>query len=475
MKDNLLKKFISFSIGGYIALIIGFFTTPIVTRILSPEQYGISSMVTLAINMTLLICGLGLDQGFVRHFYEENENSRGKLLYNSLKYPIILVTLASLLIFIFRNRISIFLFGEININMIIVFIIGIYMTLLNKFSILVIRMNQKAKLFSLLQILTQTLNFIFIILFFKIYGNNYKTLVLGTIVSLTIITLISILLENKFWKFKGKNPKITTKQLLDFSLPLTITMALSWVFSSADKLAIKYFSTLTDLGLYAAAFKIVALLNIIQSGFTTFWTPVAYEKYEKNKEEKLFFENIHEYISFLMFLVAVILLMGKDILILILGPKYKEASDIMPMLILMPVMYTISETTVMGINFLKKTKYHLYISIMVASLNIVGNILLVPKYGAKGAAISTGIAYILFFTLRTYFSLKYIKYKFNLKRLYTIILLITSFSLYLSFYSNKKILWIGGFTLIMIIFILYKNMIKKLYDQFIKRKGEVSQ
>lgn len=471
MKNNLLKKFLSFSIGGYIGLAIGFFTMPIITRMLSPEQYGISSMVNVAINMILLVCGLGLDQGFVRHFYEEDESNRGRLLYNSIKIPLILIFLISIPIIIFKNKISIYLFNEESNFMIFIFITIIIMTLINKFSILVIRMAQKAKIFSILQILTQLLNFIFIVILFKKYGNNYKTLILGGALSLFFVTLTAVLLELDIWKFKGENEKISTKQLINFSAPLTITMALSWVFSSADKIIIKQFSSLIELGLYAAAFKVVALLNIIQAGFTTFWTPVAYERYENKGEDKVFFEQIYEYVSFGMFLVAVILLLGKDILILILGPKYSLATDIMPMLTLMPIMYTISETTVIAINFKKKTKYHLYISIVVAIFNIVGNISLVPRLGAKGAAISTGVAYVLFFILRTSFSLKFIDYNFKLRRFYLITFLILLYALYLTFYNNLFIKIKFGIILLGIIVFLYRKMLYDVYSKFIK-KGE---
>mgnify|MGYP005978304945 CR=1 FL=1 len=469
MKNNLLKKFLSFSIGGYIALGIGFFTTPIVTRMISPEQYGISSIFTVAINICILICGLGLDQGFVRYFYEETENKRNSLLYSCIKMPMLLILLMSFFIICFRKKISLFLFQEYSFEMIIVFILMIFFSLINRFSILIVRMNQKGKLFSLFQILTQISNFVFIILLFKNYGNNYKTLIISGILSLFLVTTISIVTERKNWIYSKEDSKFSSKELIKYSLPLSITMALNWVFSSGDKIVIKYFSTLTELGLYAAAFKIVALLSIIQTGFTTFWTPVAYERYEKNKDEKIFFEKIYEYISFFMFLIAVILLMGKDLLIMILGPKYILASDIMPMLTLMPIMYTISETTVLGINFHKKTKYHLYISITVAVLNIVGNILLVPKFGAKGAAISTGLSYVVFFSLRTYFSLKFIKFNFNLKRFYLISLMLVIFAIYLSFNNSIIIIIKVGISIIGLIIFLYRNMIKSIYVEFIKK------
>lgn len=462
MKNNLLKKFLSFSAGGYIALVIGFFSTPIITRMLSPEQYGISSMYLLVVNILMLFAVLGLDQGFVRYFYEESQENKGLLLKNCLKIPIAMLIIISGFIIMFRVKISRFIFLENNYQMIILLIIMLLFTLLNRYSFLTVRMNQKAKLFSIFQILTQLFNFIFIILLFKVYGDNYKTIVIGTTITTILLTIFSIFSERKIWSFKGKNIKTTETELLKYSLPFTITMALTWIFQSSDKVAIKIFSNVEELGLYAAAFKIVALLNIVQTGFTTFWVPVAYERYTKNSKDLEFFEKIHGYISLVMFGMALVVLMSKDLIILLLGEKFRVASSIMPCLVLMPIMYTISETTVLGINFKKKTKYHMKISVVVAILNILGNLLLVPYLGAKGAAISTGLVYIVFFSLRTYFSLKEIKFKFNLKRFYFSTTIVTSYAIYLTFNELGKSGVLLGFLFIVGVLLIYFDVIKEI-------------
>ncbi|MGL5056944.1 MAG: lipopolysaccharide biosynthesis protein, partial [Fusobacteriaceae bacterium] len=164
MNNSLLKKFLSFSVGGYIALIIGFFTTPIVTRMLSPEQYGVSSMYLLVVNILMLLAMLGLDQGFVRYFYEEEEVNKGLLLKKCLKIPTIMLVVASCLILVFQKKISEFIFLEYDFKMILLLIVMLIFTLLNRYSFLTVRMNQKAKLFSIFQILNQLLNFGFIVL-----------------------------------------------------------------------------------------------------------------------------------------------------------------------------------------------------------------------------------------------------------------------------------------------------------------------
>lgn len=460
MKNNLLKKFLSFSIGGYINILIGLFTVPITTRMLTPEQYGISSLVTTITSLLFVFCCLGLEQGFVRFFYDEEEKNRGRLLYNCLYYPFFLTVFVSGLLILLKKQVSIFIIGKYDINIIWILILNIIFISLNNFSLLIIRMQQKGKLYSTFNVLIKILEFIFILILYKIYGDNYKTLVLSVLFSTIIATILSIYIERSFWKFKGQ-AKTTINDLVKFSIPLVLTMALNWVFGSCDKIVIKIFSNLKEVGLYAGAFKIIALISVIQTGFTTFWTPVVYEHYSKNPNDLNFFKKANDYLSLMFFVLGIGVLLSRDIIVLLLGKNYYSSIFIMPMLVFIPIMYLISETTVIGISLKKQTKYFLYISIIVSITNLIGNFILVPNLGAKGAAISTGVSYILFFYLRTYFSVKLIDFGFNLKRIYFSIVLMLIYALLLSFYNNIYFTVIIGIILEVIVLVIYYPILKK--------------
>lgn len=472
MKNNLLKKFLSFSIGGYVNAVIGFFMLPFITRILTPEEYGIASLIAVLVDMLVIICSMGLDQGLVRFFYEEDEDNRGRLLYNSIFYPIIFFFILSIILFIFKDKITFFVLNKNDNFLWKVILVSILFRLLHLFSILIIRMQQKGKVFSFLNILLKVSEFIFILILYKIYRNSYKILILASLFSFILTGLLSIFFERKIWTFSGKE-KITRKELLKYSFPLVLTMGLTWLFASADKLTIKYFSDLNQVGLYSSSFKIVSIISVIQSGFTTFWTPVVYEHYSKNSEDTLFYKKANDYLSFVFFSMGLGILILRDLIVFLLGDKYYLSKFIMPMLIFIPVMYLISETTVMGISFKKKSKYFLYISIVVSITNILGNITLVPFLGAKGAAISTGISYILFFTLRTYFSNKLINFNFNLKRIYFIIILFLGYALFLSFYDNIFFNVGIGILFQMIIIVVYFPILKELYYKYFKKKIKI--
>ncbi|WP_144380721.1 hypothetical protein [Thermotoga profunda] len=60
---------------------------------------------------------------------------------------------------------------------------------------------------------------------------------------------------------------------------------------------------------------------------------------------------------------------------MIVSRKYRLALGIAPFLVFGPVMLGISETTVIGINFTKKTYWHFVISLFTSITNVVGNLL----------------------------------------------------------------------------------------------------
>lgn len=470
LKNNFIRKFLSFSIGGYISTFIGVLTVPLITRIISPEQYGIFSIFNTFSEILSIICCLGMEQSFIRFFYAEELENRGKLLYNSLCLPFVTSLFVFTLIFLFKDKISTFVFNESNDLISFLLIINTLFGLLKLFSFSVIRMQQRGRAYSFLNILTKVLEFTFIIILFKIYKNDYKVLILASLFSLIIVVVFSIILEKNIWFFKNKNiSKISKKDLLAFGIPLIFTTVLLLIFTSTDKIMIKLFSNLEEVGFYAGAFKIISLLVVIQTGFTSFWTPVVYEHYENNPKDTIFFKKVNDYLSFIFFLIGIVVLMSRNIIIILLGNKYYESMYIMPMLIFAPIMYTISETTVMGINFKKKSIYFIYISIIISIINIAGNMLLVPVIGARGAAISTGFSYIIYFILRTYFSQKLINFNFDLKRLYFIIILMLIYSLFLTFYNNL-FLTIGiGILLLILLLIVYIKVIKEGYKNLIRK------
>lgn len=464
MKNGLIKKFLDFALGNLVVLILGFISSPIITRIIIPEEFGKFSMFNTITSLFLIIVTLGLDQAYVRFYYEENENARKKLLWDSIKIPLLLNIALSIMTIILYKPISKFVIGEYSFLVSITIIICNTFNIIGRYALLVVRMKQKGKIYSFLQVIGKVIYIALALLIYKMFNRDSRTLIIALTCSNVLVAIAAMIGEREQWFSSKKNitTKVSTKDMVLFGSPLIFSMAITWIFQSIDRIFINAFCGYNEVGVYSAAFSIIALLNAVQAAFTTFWVPVANERYKENPNNTNFYTKVNGIVSLIMISISILLITFKDILILLLGAKYRGAMFIFPFLVFMPLMYTVSETTVLGINFKMKTKYHIYIALTSAIVNILGNLLLVPLMESKGAAISTGISYIVFFAMRTYFSKKLYNVDYNLKRFFLVTILLVIIATYSSF-NGLNIISIGlGIISNLIVLFLYSSSLSEI-------------
>lgn len=441
MEDNLKRianRFVSFSFGPLISAIISFIIVPITTYLVTPQEFGKAAMYIVAYTLCSLIIFLGLDQSFLREYH--SSNSKYKLFSSAVFLPLFFAVILSTLFLAFYKQLSFFLFNEINLKVVTYLSLSLILAIINRFSLLIYRIQEKAKLYSTYIILNKLLEGILIVII--IYFQQEKTfigIIQSTFISLLIVTTIQFINTYKYWIKILDIDKILLKKLISFGLPLVPATILVWIFSTVDRLALKSWSTYTELGIYTSAFKIVAILSIFQQAFATFWIPTAYRWFEKGVPNERF-EKVGNLLILYMGFIFILVIAFKDLIIVILGDSYTTAAICVPFLLFSPLMYTLSECTSLGISFKRKTKYNILISASVAIINVFGNILLVPKFGALGASMSTGLSYISFFWLRTIISRRiWYKFKIKLYAINTVLFIIVSIT---TLFSNNLLIYI---------------------------------
>lgn len=456
-KNTLIKQLCDFGIGPIIGMFISLITVPITTRLIAPLEYGKSALFTLFQSIFLIIGLFGFDQGYVRYYNQEKNNKTG-LFQNAIFFPIIFSFFLIVLSLLFIRPISNFLFGSV--EFFLMFALCVYMPILvlNRFFFLQLRLDLRGKLYSSLNVVTQVLNFAFLVLLLLFYQKSFRSIIFANIISTSISTFICFLFcDKEFLRKKFIYSKSLQIDLFKFGFPIIPATILSWVMNSFDKVALRTWCNFEELGLYTAAFKIVAIFNIVQTIFSTTWVPVAYKWYEAKVSKKKF-ENVSTLIMSTMTILFSIVVLLRNILLVFLGEEYRGTEKIFVFLLFAPVLQTVSEVSCTGINFSNKTIYNVYVGLFSTLLNLFGNYILVPKYGALGAAVSTCACYILFFVLRTYFSNK-LFYKFKIEKYVVNIILLLLLCLNICVYNNLL------FEIIIFLLILLFNafLLVKLY------------
>lgn len=455
MKEFLLK-FGSFSIGPVVGALFSFVTVPVTTYFINPEEYGKVSMFVLAQTVITVFLYLGMDQAYLRKYTEiQNKNV---LLFNSLLLPCGVLFILEVILFFFRKELSILLFGTAADT----YCVGMLMLilpfkLLEQFLLCKLRMEEKGTLYSLFTILLKAFILVFSVAFLLLLDKNYETVVLATTVSEIVVVLVLLFanLSNIRLKKAFFNKELL-KELLMFGLPLVPAALIGWMLNSMDKIMLRTICGYAEVGLYSAAFKMVSVLSIVQQAFTLFWVPMAY-RWKANGVSETDFSKVGKAVAGVMSFFLAGILLFKDVIVMILSSDYISSKFIMPFLLLYPVMYTVSEVTVLGIYFSKKSIYTIIVAAISSGVNIVLNLLLIPQIGAVGAAVATGIAYIIFFWVRTLISRR-LWYSFPLKDyiLYTVLLIVLC--AVNTFWDGVGVYLITGLSIIVIGFINRKEI-----------------
>lgn len=484
VSNNFLKHFMVIGSGTLINMILGLLTTPIITRIVNPVEYGKLSIFTMYSNIALLVLCLGLDQALVRYYYENDDKIyKKKLLFKCIKLPV----LVSIFITVFVILTSKFDIINYEFDTLIMSLLCIYtiIQIIYRFSTAIVRLEYNTKLFSKLNVFLKLFYIIIVLPLVLIFQKNYLLLlVIATVISAFICLIISITAQIKIWNFfendNSNNTKIISeKKLLKYAYPYIISMSITTLFQAIDKISLNYYYTYAEVGIYSSTMSLVHIFAIIQTTFNTLWMPMAIENYTKNPDNKDFYQKGNKIITIVMFFLGVTLILVKDLFAVLLGTKYREAAYILPFLIFNPIMYTISETTVGGLVFKEKSKLQVIVALGACLTNIIGNFLLVPKFGCQGAAISTGISYIVFFTLRTIFANKYYYINFNLKKFYLLTFITVLYAAYNTFIKFNFISVIFYIIVCIVMICLYKetmiftyNYIKKIITKILTRRNE---
>jgi O-antigen/teichoic acid export membrane protein len=457
LKSSFIALFIQFSLGTFFSVFISFFTTIFLTSTLSTNSFAQVSYFGSLITTLSIIFALGLDQAYVRFFNIEKPNSRINFLLYLLILPIIatiIFTGALLLNPVLFSTIFDFPFS-INYTLFIGLIIALEIVL--RFSLLYFRMSKFGFKYSFLISFQKFIFLCSIILIYLLNINAILNFLLSLILSITLTIFASILfsrnLNNSF------NIRFSTKLpvLLKYSLPFLITMTISSQLETVNKIFLVNLKLYEDLALYSVALKIVSILSLVQGLISTFVIPIMYEKLNKNPE-KDFFTNLFVSISSLMFLVGLVTILFKDLLILIFDSRYLGAARLIPLLTFFPVFYTISEITMIGINYKKKTQFHIIISISSFLVGLFINVLLTSDLGAIGSAISIASTYLVFFLLRTFIGGFYFAFNLNLKIFipsFVIFLMNSLFSTFLIL-NQSALIALNVLSIIIIILITYK-------------------
>ncbi|OHY54783.1 polysaccharide biosynthesis protein [Shewanella algae] len=400
------QKVLHFSLGPIGSALLGFISLPIVAWVFSQEDVGKMALLNVVLSFTTLFFTLGLDQGYVREFHESKNKP---LLLKTATIPgliLLLIVLAVCLAFGPMLAELVFSLESVSISWLLG--LALLASFLSRFLSLVLRMNERGLAFSMSQLLPKAFVLIIILayLVFDI-AKTFEHLLLANALAIVFACLIFAWNTRNEWRL-SINQRMDFQQLrqmLHFGLPLIVGGVAFWGLTSLDRILLSRWSSYSELAVYSISVSFAAAATIFQSVFSTVWAPTVYKWASKDEgHDKVIM--VSRYVLLLVIILFCVAGLLSWVVPYLLPAEYVKVQWILVACLAYPLFYTLSETTVVGIGITRKTAYAMLACMFALLVNVACNYILIPRYGAAGAASSTALAFWAFLVFRTEFSIR---------------------------------------------------------------------
>lgn len=396
------KQIVSFAFGPLGAAALGLITVPVLTWFFSPEDIGRLTMLQITISFSILLFGLGLDQAYVREYYDVS--NKPKLMLEALLPGFSIIMILSAIMLIKPSLVSALLFDLESVYVGFLVVLIVQSSFISRILSLFLRMQERGLAFSLSQLLPK-LFFLGIVGLYVFLDFNFDFYHLIAAQALSILAAFSILLWNSYgeWRaaIKERIDFRYIKLMLRYSLPLIFGGVAYWGLTTIDKIFIRNLASFEELGIYSVAVSFAAAATIFQGIFGLLWSPWIYKLLSENKIMMPMIESIKRKVVFVVVLIFCFMGIFSWMIDWVLPSKYGEVKYMVLSCVGLPLFYTLSEVTGIGIGITKKTSLFMVVTVISFLFCLVLNYMLVPTYGGAGAAIGTCTSLWLFFILKT--------------------------------------------------------------------------
>lgn len=400
------KNIFAFALGPVLTALLGLITLPIVAWIFSPADIGRNNVFQVAINFSLLIFVLGLDQAFVREYHESKKQAA---LFKACFLPgLLLLAVAVVLLIPFSAEVSLFLYGVPEPLWGWLTAGCILFNFIARFLSLILRMQERGLAFSLSQVMPKVLMVSVLLgyLFLDV-DRVYTSLLLANLISIVAVTLALSwntrieLKESFFAQFHRSD----FNSLLSFGFPLIAAGIAYWGLKATSTLVLRMDGAFEELAVYSLALSFASAATVFQTIFSTIWMPTVYKWVANNSDLELL-ESVNGQVVAVIGVILLLSAMLSWLVDYLLPPVYAEVKYLLPACMLQPLFYTLSETTVVGLNIQRKTGYSILIALIAFFVNLSLSLLLAGEFGAVAVASVNALAFFIFTVLRTEFSRK---------------------------------------------------------------------
>ena len=372
---------------------------PVMTRLLSPADYGVVSIVTGYVVMLSPVLSLNLYTALGRYFFEQTDDFPEFFGTNTIITTLLLAA-ALVVTFLFSESLAGVLDVPANAVLFIVPLISVQ--LLTSYHEQVFQALEESRRVAVRQLVHAYTAFGLSVLFVVLLGTDrYLGRLIGTLCAGVLVGLLVVRDLRPHW-----SPVFRLRSLryaVNFGLPLLPYSLSTTILSQFDRIVMNVTFGSAATGAFSYASNIGMLMSLFVGSLMAAWTPRFFRNMAADNHEAV------NRTGMAIFLVVVgasfgLMLFGREIGLVLGARSFHADLGIVPVVVSGYVFSAVFSLFGMLIGHAKKTWVLSVVVLSAGVVNIILNARFVPEFGARGAAYTTVVSFALMAMLAWVFS-----------------------------------------------------------------------
>jgi O-antigen/teichoic acid export membrane protein len=393
-----LRKLLSHSavygLADVFPSLLGLLLAPVFTRLMTPADYGALALLALFSSVAKIVFRLGLDGAFFRlHYDQPDEPARRRLAGTAALLAALVGTALFGLVALGAGPLTGALFEDgAPRRWLLLAAADIFVAAQSFVPQGLLRIQDRARLFSALAIARQTFNIALKLLLLWL-GHGVTGVLISDVVASALFTfaLLPVLWRHAEWRLDAR----LAGELLGLGLPRVPHGFLLQVQNLFDRRILDAFVSLAEVGLYGVGYTFGSAVKFALSAFEPAWQPFVYAQIRRPEAQQTLARLVTYVLAGFTFCALGVALLGPELVRGLLAPPFHGAAPVVPVVAAAYLLHGVFLLTSIGINVQKRPGLYPVITLASAGTNVAANLVLIPRLGMMGAAWATLVSYAL--------------------------------------------------------------------------------
>lgn len=395
--------------GGVNALksLVPLLLLPILTHYLSPEGFGVLSLVETSILFLTPFILLNINAAINVEYFKLEHHELKLYITDALLLSLTAFTLFLGIAFMFQDSLANLL--KIDNVLVLWIVIFSFLRVISSVVLGLYQVREEVKAFASFSLFQTFVDFLLSYLFVVIYQYGYIGRLEGTYISFFLASMLGIYILFKR-DYLGALSFKYTKEILNFGVPLIIHGLSGTLIAMSDRYFISYFVGNDAVGIYTIAYQLSALMLLFGVSINQAWSPMLFS-FLKNQNFTLV--KRYTFLLFSLFIFfGIAVYFSKELLFyFFVDEKFFGAKEYFGYLLIGFIFQSLYFLVTNILFFEKRTKLLASMTMVCALMNLVLNYYFINIFGVIGVAYATAITWALFFVVVSLVNFKILKGK----------------------------------------------------------------